>query len=139
MPAASLLFQPWPVADPRQLIGLAWITVGMLLLPKLLPLAAGAGQPRARGGRSAAGCGCCAATLAEIVFSVLLAPVLMVQHSKAVLGILFGRGVTWTAQQRDGESESWARGGGDLRRHHAARRAVGGGWPTWSRPICCSG
>ncbi|MCC2662507.1 MAG: periplasmic glucan biosynthesis protein, partial [Geminicoccaceae bacterium] len=40
-------------------------------------------------------------------FSVLLAPVLMVEHSRAVLGILSGRGVTWSAQQRDGERESW--------------------------------
>jgi membrane glycosyltransferase len=107
MPAASLLFQPWPVADPRQLISLAWITVGMLLLPKLLPLAlalASGARRRAFGG----GLRLLRGALAEIAFSVLLAPVLMVQHSKAVLGILFGRGVTWTAQQRDGENESWA-------------------------------
>jgi membrane glycosyltransferase len=107
VPAASLLFQPWPVADPRQLISLAWITVGMLLLPKLLPLALALANPARRrafggGGRLLRG------ALAEIAFSVLLAPVLMVQHSKAVLGILFGRGVAWTAQQRDGENESWA-------------------------------
>jgi membrane glycosyltransferase len=107
VPAASLLFQPWPVADPRQLISLAWITVGMLLLPKLLPLAlalASGARRRAFGG----GLRLLRGALAEIAFSVLLAPVLMVQHSKAVLGILFGRGVTWTAQQRDGENESWA-------------------------------
>jgi membrane glycosyltransferase len=45
--------------------------------------------------------------VAELAVSVLLAPVLMVQHSKAVLGILLGRGVAWTAQQRDGQTESW--------------------------------
>ena len=139
MPAASLLFQPWPVADPRQLIGLAWITVGMLLLPKLLPLLLALASPRAPARRSAAGCGCCAATLAEIVFSVLLAPLLMVQHSKAVLGILLGRGVTWTAQQRDGESESWGAVAATLRRHHARSACSGRRWPSWSRPICCSG
>jgi len=106
MPAASLFFQPWPVADPRQLIGLAWITVGMLLLPKLLPLVLAlisAPQRRAFGGALRL----LRAALAEALFAVLLAPVLMVQHSKAVLGILLGRGVTWSAQQRDGESERW--------------------------------
>ena len=37
-----------------------------------------------------------------------MAPVLMIQHSKAVVDILLGRCVSWNAQQRDGESESWA-------------------------------
>ena len=106
IPAASLLFQPWPVADPHQLIGLAWITVGMLLLPKLLPLVlALLSGPRRRafGGALRLLRG----ALAEALFAVLLAPVLMIQHSKAVLSILLGRGVTWSAQQRDGENESW--------------------------------
>jgi membrane glycosyltransferase len=106
LPAASLFFQPWPVADPRQLIGLAWITAAMLVLPKLLPLTLVLAQPvrrRAFGG----GLRLLRAALAELVLSVLLAPVLMVQHSKAVLGILLGRGVAWTAQQRDGQTESW--------------------------------
>jgi membrane glycosyltransferase len=104
--AASLFFQPWPVADPRQLIGLAWITVGMLVLPKLLPLGLALAQ-RAR--RRAFGGGLCLlrAAVAELAISVLLAPVLMIQHSKAVLGILLGRTVAWTAQQRDGQTESW--------------------------------
>jgi membrane glycosyltransferase len=105
-PAASLLFQPWPVADPRQLVGLAWITAGMLVLPKLLPLALALAQGarrRAFGG----GLRLLRAAVAELAVSVLLAPVLMVQHSKAVLGILLGRGVAWTAQQRDGQTESW--------------------------------
>jgi len=107
VPEASLLFQPWPVVDPRQLTGLALVTVAMLLLPKLLPLLltlCDGAQRRAFGG----GWRLLRSTLAEIVFSVLLAPVLMIQHSKAVVDILLGRCVTWNAQQRDGESESWA-------------------------------
>ena len=104
--AASLFFQPWPVADPRQLVGLAWITVGMLLLPKLLPLGLTLAQ-RARRRSFGGGLRLLRTAAAELALSVLLAPILMVQHSKAVLGILLGRGVAWTAQQRDGESESW--------------------------------
>ena len=107
VPEASLLFQPWPVVDPRQLTGLALVTVALLLLPKLLPLLltlCDGAQRRAFGG----GWRLLRSTLAEIVFSVLLAPVLMIQHSKAVVDILLGRCVTWNAQQRDGESESWA-------------------------------
>ena len=107
VPAASLPFQPWPVVDPRQLTGLAIVTVAMLLLPKLLPLLltlCNGAQRRAFGG----GWRVLRSTLAEIVFSVLMAPVLMIQHSKAVVDILLGRCVTWNGQQRDGESESWA-------------------------------
>jgi membrane glycosyltransferase len=104
--AASLFFQPWPVADPHQLIGLAWITVAMLLLPKLLPLALALAQ-RARRRAFGGGLRLLRTALAELALSVLLAPVLMIQHSKAVLGVLLGRGVAWTAQQRDGQTESW--------------------------------
>ncbi len=103
---ASLFFQPWPVADPRQLIGLAWITIGMLLLPKLLPLGLALAQ-RARRRAFGGGLRLLRAAAAELALSVLLAPVLMIQHSKAVLGILLGRGVAWTAQQRDCQTESW--------------------------------
>jgi membrane glycosyltransferase len=106
VPEASLLFQPWPAVDPRQLVGLAWITVAMLLLPKLLPLLLAlfdGARRRAFGG----GWRLLRSTLAEILFSVLLAPVLMIQHSKAVVDILLGRCTTWNGQQRDGESESW--------------------------------
>jgi membrane glycosyltransferase len=107
VPAASLLFQPWPVVDPRQLIGLAWVTLAMLLLPKLLPLLLTLFDGPRR--RAFGGVGrLLRSTLAEIVFSVLLAPVLMIQHSKAVVDILLGRCITWNAQQRGGESESWA-------------------------------
>ena len=67
----------------------------MLLLPKLLPLAADAVRPRARRRAFGGGRRLLRATLAEIVFSVLMAPILMIQHSKAVVGILLGRCVTW--------------------------------------------
>lgn len=106
VPQASLFFQPWPVVDPRQLIGLAWLTVAMLLLPKVLPLSLtllDGSRRRAFGG----GWHLVRSTLAEVVFSVLLAPVLMIQHSKAVVEILLGRCTSWNGQQRDGESESW--------------------------------
>ena len=101
------MFQAWPAADPHQLIGLVWITAGMLLLPKLLPLGLALARCAPAGRRLAAACACCARPRAELALSVLLAPVMMIQHSKAVLGILFGRGVAWTAQQRDGQTESW--------------------------------
>ena len=104
--AASLFFQPWPVADPRQLLAWPGSRSACCCCPSCCrwcwrcPSGArrrafGGGRRllRDRGGRA--------------LLSVLLAPVLMVQHSKAVLGILLGRGVAWTTQQRDGETETW--------------------------------
>jgi membrane glycosyltransferase len=72
-------------------------------LPLLLVLADGP-KRRAFGGALAL----LRSTMAEVAFSVLLAPVLMIQHSWAVIGILLGRCVTWNGQQRDGESETWS-------------------------------
>ncbi len=48
----------------------------------------------------------------------------MVQHSKAVIGILLGRCAPWNGQQRDGESESWGAMAADLRRHDGRWAAV---------------
>ena len=40
--------------------------------------------------------------LVEFVFSVLIAPILAVVHSIFIIGLMFGRCVTWEAQDRDG-------------------------------------
>jgi membrane glycosyltransferase len=106
IPEVSLLFQPWPVVDPRQLLALAGVTAAMLFLPKLLPLllALCDGERRRSFG---GGLRLLRSTVAEVGFAMLLAPVLMLQHSKAVVVILLGRSVSWNGQQRDGESERW--------------------------------
>ncbi len=100
------LLAVWPTIDTRPLIAVAWVTLGMLVLPKLLALILALAVPeqrRAFGGGHRLGL----AVLAEIGFSAILAPVLMIQHSKCVLRLLIGRGVTWTAQQRHGQVEGW--------------------------------
>ena len=45
--------------------------------------------------------------LAEIVFSALLAPILMLKQTAAVIGILLGGCVSWGGQSRDGSAEGW--------------------------------
>lgn len=98
-PEAHLMFPVWPIARAVELIGLFSVTMGMLLLPKLLALLLVLPSRRRRlafggGGRLVA------SALVEILFATLLAPVLMVQQTGAVLGTLLGRSVGWSGQQR---------------------------------------
>ncbi len=116
------LFPIWPVIDPGAAMQLFLATMGVVLLPKLLGLileikrAAHArelfGTPRALG-----------AVATETMFSMLLAPILMMTQTSGVIQILSGRDAGWTAQSRDG-------GGIDLRvamRIHARHMMTGAG------------
>jgi membrane glycosyltransferase len=105
-PNAGSLFPVWPVAKTFELIGLFSVTMAMLILPKFLALGLALARPaqrRAFGGAGALVRG----VLAEIAFSVLLAPILMVRQTQAVLGTLLGGSVGWTAQQRGERAEGW--------------------------------
>ena len=98
-PDAHVMFPVWPIARAVELIGLFSVTMGMLLLPKVLAVGQVLVDPTARheyGG----GVRLVASTLVEIVFATLLAPILMVQQSVAVVTTLLGRSVGWSGQQR---------------------------------------
>src|SRR5581483_8185775 len=89
-----------PAQDPVLAIWVFVATVGLLLLPKLLSLILLWTQRRTRclfGGslRASVGVG------AEIVVSSLLAPVMMVFQSIAVIEVLVGRDAGWQTQRRD--------------------------------------
>lgn len=43
----------------------------------------------------------------EILFAIILAPIMMAFHSYFILSLLMGHQVTWGAQQREGRSLSW--------------------------------
>jgi membrane glycosyltransferase len=61
--------------------------------------------------------------LAETVLSALIAPVLMLSQSKALVDILFGRDAGWCAQRRADGSVDWS----DALRHHLLHLACGAG------------
>jgi membrane glycosyltransferase len=46
---------------------------------------------------------------AELAFSILLAPILMVQHTRVVLATIMGWRASWSGQQRGGSTENWCR------------------------------
>jgi membrane glycosyltransferase len=105
-PEPGLLFPVWPIAKTFELVGLFGITMGMLVLPRLFSLILLLVEPVRRAGFGGLARAVRSA-LAELVFSVLLAPILMLRQSRAVIGILLGQGVGWTAQHRDGPGETW--------------------------------
>lgn len=117
---SKTLFPIWPIVDPGAAMRLFLGTMAVVLLPKLLGLilevkrAANAGEifglPRAL-----------AAVSVETVFSMLLAPILMVTQTTGVVQILSGRDAGWKAQRRDDGSVPF----GFAMRFHAPHMAAG--------------
>ncbi|MDR5653219.1 glucans biosynthesis glucosyltransferase MdoH [Ruixingdingia sedimenti] len=91
-------FPVFPSDETSKAIGLAIGIFGLLLLPKLLiALAAGIGG-RARGfGGALRAMG---STLAELLFSSVTAPVLLMFQTRSVLQVLMGRDAGWPAHNR---------------------------------------
>ncbi|MEM7406406.1 MAG: glucans biosynthesis glucosyltransferase MdoH [Pseudomonadota bacterium] len=96
---ADPVFKPWPVLQTQEAVALLAVTLAMVVAPKLmgLVLALRSSQRRRQFGGTAR---LVMSSLAELVFSTLVAPVLMVHHSLHVLGILSGLRVGWVAQPR---------------------------------------
>lgn len=97
---AKTLFPIWPVIDPGAAMRLFIATMAVVLLPKALGLALEikrATMAREAGGIPRAMAG----VTTETVFSMLLAPILMMTQTASVLQILAGRDSGWSAQRRD--------------------------------------
>jgi membrane glycosyltransferase len=101
-PPGFSLFPHWPVQDPVRAAWVFGITMGILLLPKLMAyvaLLARPAQRRAFGGGLRAFVG----MVIEILVSGLIAPVMMVSQSRAIVDIVLGRDSGWQAQRREAE------------------------------------
>ena len=105
-PDAGSLFPTWPVSKTFEMLGLYSITMGMLFIPKLLALTLTLLDPVRRKGFGGAW-HLIKSTLSELVFSVLLAPIMMFQQTQAVLNTFLGRKVTWKGQRRGDGIEDW--------------------------------
>jgi membrane glycosyltransferase len=78
----------------------------ILLLPKVLGAILALRDPQMRreyGGTARL----CASLLVEQLFSMLLAPAMMLFHSTFVLQTLLGRSVSWNAQDRSDRGVTW--------------------------------
>jgi membrane glycosyltransferase len=99
LPGLRSLFPHWPQTRVGETIVLFALTLAVLLLPKILGavLTIRDRQMRRQFGGAAR---LCASLLVEQLFSMLLAPSMMLFHSTFVAQTLLGKAVSWNAQAR---------------------------------------
>ncbi|MGY4161465.1 membrane glycosyltransferase [Bradyrhizobium sp. USDA 4461] len=104
-PKGFSLFPNWPAQDPVLAAWVFGLTMALLIVPKLLGyvlLLTRSDLRRQFGGGFRALLG----VIAEVLISAMIAPVMMVFQSVAVIEILLGRDSGWQTQRRDdGEVE----------------------------------
>ncbi|MBO0367128.1 glucans biosynthesis glucosyltransferase MdoH [Pseudomonas shirazensis] len=124
------LYPLWPQWHPEKAIALFSTTVVLLFLPKLLSIiliwAKGATE---FGGRFKV----TVSMLIEMLFSMLLAPVRMIFHTRFVLAAFLGWAATWNSPQRDDDSTPWS----EAVRRHGPQTLLGVAWTVlvaWLNP-----
>lgn len=92
------LFPVWPVIDSERALNLFIVTMGILFAPKIYGLIYGLVSPlwRRQVGlfRTAFG------VITETLLSILIAPIMMVTQTGAVISVLSGRDSGWSPQKR---------------------------------------
>lgn len=117
------LFPDWPIAPPNLIMPLLGGTLAMLLMPKLLGVVlALCRAPSRYGGRGRL----VASALLEALFAMLIAPLMMVFHSRFVIEVFSGRTVAWNPQSREGRALPW-------------REALRHTWPGSLIGLCWAG
>ena len=112
------LFPNWPIFDKLGTITLFLISMFMLIFPKFLGMIIYIKNNKLKniGGLF----GTFKSVLAEIVFSALIAPIMMVFQTKFVWEILTGQDVGWKTQSREGFT-TWQ----DALRRHCGHTLLG--------------
>jgi membrane glycosyltransferase len=124
------LYPLWPQWHPEKAVALFSTTIVLLFLPKLLSIiliwAKGAVE---FGGRIKV----TLSMLMEMLFSMLLAPVRMIFHTRFVLAAFLGWAATWNSPQRDDDSTPWS----EAVRRHGPQTLLGIAWAAlvaWLNP-----
>ncbi|WP_425929247.1 glucans biosynthesis glucosyltransferase MdoH [Pseudomonas sp. NyZ201] len=124
------LYPLWPQWHPEKAIALFSTTIVLLFLPKLLSViliwAKGATE---FGGRIKV----TLSMFLEMLFSMLLAPVRMIFHTRFVLAAFLGWAATWNSPQRDDDSTPWS----EAVRRHGPQTLLGVAWAllvAWLNP-----
>jgi membrane glycosyltransferase len=120
---AYTLFPTWPKYRDGEIAVLMSITVAVLFLPKIFGALLAMREPRLRrgfggGGRLFASLGI------EQLFSILLAPAMMLFHTTFVVTTLAGKPVVWHAQERGDRGITMV----EALRRHMWHLAIGLAW-----------
>ncbi|MFV0474568.1 MAG: glucans biosynthesis glucosyltransferase MdoH [Pikeienuella sp.] len=99
------LFPTWPQIDSERAIALFVMCMVVLFLPKLLGLLLYLRDPASKGTRLLA----IPSMVVESLFSALIAPVMMMTQSTAIMQILTGRDSGWNMQARGAARLGWRR------------------------------
>lgn len=124
-PSPHQLFPLWPQWHPKWALWLAFSSVSLLFVPKLLALA-----DLAMSGRASDFGGVLMATTGSVVESLvssLLAPIRMLAHSRFVVMALLNVSLEWAGQNR-GEEISWSK----ALMAHGAGSVIAGVWATFA-------
>ena len=106
-PGAYMLFPNWPESRAGEIVSLLTVTIVVLLLPKLLGATLALTDRYLRRGFGGAR-RLLQSLLIEQLFSMLLAPSMMVFHTTFVVRTLLGYPVNWDAQPRDDRGVTYA-------------------------------
>ena len=98
-PGAYTLFPTWPEYRDGEIAALLAVTIGVLLLPKLLGATLALTNRALRRGFGGGG-RLALSLILEQLFSMLLAPPMMLFHTTFVVTTLAGKPVVWNAQER---------------------------------------
>jgi membrane glycosyltransferase len=119
-PETKTLFPVWPVIDPAKALSLFLGTIIVVLLPKAFGILLALARPVHDTPRPGVGW-TLAGGLVETLFSVLIAPILMLTQTTAVIEILRGKDSGWSVQRRDGEAPDLVQ----LLRFHLRHELIG--------------
>lgn len=98
------LFPIWPEWHPQQALALVTATATLLFLPKILSVV----LILVQGAKNFGGAICLILSmLGEMIFSMLLAPVRMLFHTKFVIGAFLGLNTGWKSPNRDDNETTW--------------------------------
>ena len=119
----SLSADPWTVSWrlPSQIVPLLAVTIVLLFVPKLLAVIVALVRDRRQFGGATR---LVVSAALEMLFAVVIAPVMMLYHSRFVLSVLSGHDVRWEPQVREGRAVQWT----EAWRATAGVTAVGVAW-----------
>jgi membrane glycosyltransferase len=139
-PEGFALFPSWPAQDPVRALWVLGASMTLLLAPKVFAFLAALTNTALRHGFN--GWRLVPGFIVELVIATLVAPLALIDQTKAVVTILAGRDSGWAPQRRDDGKIPWREAARGYLAHTLTGLAVAGiayaiSWPVflWMSPL----